>query len=78
MTLPARCRADQSDKGRTHVLFQPRHMSPEALLADYRYANARFSSRRSICKRLSRSPVQLFWTLPLNLAYAFALRYGQC
>ena len=63
--------------GRTHVVFQPRHMSPEALLAGYRYANARFYSLASIGRRLSRSPVQLFWTLPLNLAYAFALRYRQ-
>src|SRR5438067_11750869 len=46
------------------------HMSPEALLAGYRYALARFYSLRSISRRLSRSPVQLFWTLPLNLAYA--------
>jgi radical SAM superfamily enzyme YgiQ (UPF0313 family) len=61
--------------GRVDVVFQPRHMSPEALLAGYQYANTRFYSLGSIRKRLSRSPVQLFWTLPLNLAYAFALRY---
>jgi hypothetical protein len=58
-----------------HVVFQPRHLSQESLLAGYRYANRRFYSCRSICKRLSRSPVQLDWTLPLNLAYALALRY---
>jgi radical SAM superfamily enzyme YgiQ (UPF0313 family) len=63
--------------GRTHVVFQPRLMSPEALLAGYRYANGRFYSLGSISRRLSHSPVQLFWTLPLNLAYAFALRYRQ-
>jgi radical SAM superfamily enzyme YgiQ (UPF0313 family) len=60
--------------GRADVVFQPRHMSPEALLAGYQYANRRFYSWNSISKRLSRSRVQLFWTLPLNLAYAFALR----
>jgi radical SAM superfamily enzyme YgiQ (UPF0313 family) len=60
---------------RTHVVFKPRHMSPEALLDGYRYANARFYSWGSIYRRLSRSPVQLSWILPLNLAYAFALRY---
>jgi radical SAM superfamily enzyme YgiQ (UPF0313 family) len=60
--------------GRTHVVFRPWHMSSQALLAGYQYANARFYSLRSIAKRLSHSPVQLFWTLPLNLAYAFALR----
>jgi radical SAM superfamily enzyme YgiQ (UPF0313 family) len=62
--------------GRTHVVFQPRLMSPETLLAGYRYANARFYSLGSIGKRLSKSTAQLFWTLPLNLAYAFALRYN--
>ena len=63
--------------GRSDVVFQPRHMTPEALLAGYRYVNARFYSWGSINWRLSKSPVQLFWTLPLNLAYAFALRYRQ-
>jgi radical SAM superfamily enzyme YgiQ (UPF0313 family) len=61
--------------GRADVVFQPRHMSPEALLAGYQYAHARFYSWGSVRRRLARSPVQLFWTLPLNLAYAFALRY---
>jgi radical SAM superfamily enzyme YgiQ (UPF0313 family) len=60
---------------RTDVVFQPRLMSPEALLAGYRYANDRFYSWKSISKRIFRSPVQLSWTLPLNIAYAFALRY---
>ena len=63
--------------GRSDVVFQPRHMSPEALLAGYRYVNSRFYSWGSIMRRLSNSPVQLFWTLPLNLAYAFALRHRQ-
>jgi hypothetical protein len=41
----------------------------------YQRVNRRFYSCRSICKRLSRSRIQLHWTLPLNLAYAFAQRY---
>ncbi|MGB9235418.1 MAG: radical SAM protein [Terriglobales bacterium] len=61
--------------GRADVVFQPRHMSPDALLAGYKYALARFYSFASIRRRLSRSRTQLFWTLPLNLAYAFALRH---
>jgi radical SAM superfamily enzyme YgiQ (UPF0313 family) len=60
---------------RTHVVFKPRLMSAEALLAGYEYANKRFYSWSSIYRRMSRSSVQLPWTLPLNLAYAFALRY---
>ena len=58
--------------GRADVVFRPRLMNPEELLAGYQYANHRFYSWRSIAKRLSRSPVGLPWTLPLNLAYAFA------
>jgi radical SAM superfamily enzyme YgiQ (UPF0313 family) len=61
--------------GRTDVVFQPRHMSPQTLLRGYQYANARFYAARSIYRRWSRSPVQCHWVLPLNLAYAFALRY---
>jgi radical SAM superfamily enzyme YgiQ (UPF0313 family) len=58
--------------GRADVVFEPRQMSPKELLAGYQYANQRFYSWRSIGRRLSRSPVGLYWTLPLNLAYAFA------
>jgi len=64
--------------GRADVVFRPRHMSPATLLAGYQYANRRFYSCRNIYKRLSRSPVGLSWTLPLNLAYAFALRHPRC
>jgi len=60
--------------GRADVVFQPRQMSPQELLAGYQHANRRFYSLRSVQRRLSRSPVGWFWTLPLNLAYALALR----
>jgi radical SAM superfamily enzyme YgiQ (UPF0313 family) len=59
---------------RADVVYQPAQMSPAELLAGYRYANERFYSPPSITKRLSRSPVQLCWTLPLNLAYAIRWR----
>ena len=59
--------------GRADVVFRPKRMSPEELLAGYQYANQRFYSLRSVCRRLSRSPVGLPWTLPLNLAYRWAL-----
>ena len=61
--------------GREDVVFQPRHMSPETLLDGYRYANRRFYSCGSLYQRLCRSPVGLWWTLPLNLAYMLAVRY---
>lgn len=60
--------------GRADVVFQPKQMSPEELLAGYQHANRRFYSWGSVYRRLVRSPVGLFWTLPLNLAYALALR----
>jgi hypothetical protein len=44
------------------------------LLAGFRYADERFYSVSSIAKRLSRSSVQLWWTLPLNLAYGYQWR----
>jgi len=60
--------------GRAHAVFRPRHMSPGTLLDGFPRANQRFYSGRSIRKRLSRSPGQLAWTLPLTLAYASSLR----
>jgi radical SAM superfamily enzyme YgiQ (UPF0313 family) len=59
---------------RVDVVFQPRQMSAEALLEGYRAVNRRFYSLAGIARRLSRSPVGLWWTLPLNLAYAWALK----
>ncbi len=58
--------------GRADVVYQPKHMSTETLLEGYRYANRRFYSAASIARRLSRSLVGLWWTLPLNLAYSWA------
>jgi radical SAM superfamily enzyme YgiQ (UPF0313 family) len=63
--------------GREDVVFQPRRMSPETLLNGYRYANRRFYSAASVYRRLSRSAVGLWWTLPLNLAYGLSLWRGQ-
>ena len=56
---------------RDAVVYQPKRMSVAELLAGFQYANERFYSLTSIAKRLSRSSVQLWWTLPLNLAYGY-------
>jgi len=61
--------------GREDVIFQPKQMSPETLLEGYRLAYRRFYSGESTYRRLSRSPVGLWWTLPLNIAYTLAFRY---
>jgi radical SAM superfamily enzyme YgiQ (UPF0313 family) len=63
---------------RSEVVYQPKRMSRAELLAGFRYANNRFYSLPSMAKRLSRSPVQLWWTLPLNLAYGYSWwKHGQ-
>jgi len=59
---------------RDDVVYRPKGMSAAELLAGFRYANERFYSLSSTAKRLSRSPVQLWWTLPLNLAYGYRWR----
>ena len=61
--------------GREDVVFQPRNMSPDTLLEGYRRANRRFYSAESITRRLSRSPVGLWWTLPINIAYTLAFQH---
>ena len=64
---------------RSEVVYQPKRMSRAELLAGFRYANDRFYSLPSMAKRLSRSPVQIWWTLPLNLAYGYAWwKYEPC
>jgi radical SAM superfamily enzyme YgiQ (UPF0313 family) len=59
---------------RDDVVYQPKQMSVAELLAGFRYANERFYSLSSMAKRLSRSSVQLWWTLPLNLGYGYQWR----
>lgn len=59
---------------RDDVVYRPKLMSAAELLAGYKYANRRFYSLTSAARRLSRSPVQLWWTLPLNLAYGYRWR----
>ena len=63
--------------GRTDVVFRPQQMSADELLAGFQYANERFYSLSSVVKRVRRSPVQMWWTLPLNLAYAAAWANAQ-
>jgi radical SAM superfamily enzyme YgiQ (UPF0313 family) len=62
---------------RADVVFRPKQMSSEELLAGFQAANRRFYAPVSILRRLSRSPIGLWWTLPLNLAYHVSLhRFG--
>jgi len=59
--------------GRNDVVFQPKQMSAEELLSGFRWANDCFYSVPSMVRRLSHSRAQLWWTLPLNLAYTMQL-----
>lgn len=60
---------------RADVVFSPKNMSPQELLDGQRWVNRRFYSLPSIARRLTRSPAGLWWTLPLNLAYAYSLQF---
>jgi len=62
---------------RSAVVFQPKNMSGADLIDGFQKAVRRFYSAASILKRLSRSPVGLWWTLPINAAYHLRLqKYG--
>ena len=63
-----------SYNSRSDVVFTPRQMSSQELLVGFQAVTRRFYSLNSILKRLSHSPVGLWWTLPLNLAYHVSLR----
>jgi radical SAM superfamily enzyme YgiQ (UPF0313 family) len=54
---------------RTDVVFEPKNMSAKELLSGFNEVNRRFYSLGSIYRRLKKSPVGLYWTLPLNLIY---------
>ncbi|MCL2747062.1 MAG: B12-binding domain-containing radical SAM protein [Oscillospiraceae bacterium] len=62
---------------RTDVVFQPKNMTPEALLAGFRRANREFYQLGNIVSRLFRSRTNLFWTLPLNLIYHVLLKLNK-
>jgi radical SAM superfamily enzyme YgiQ (UPF0313 family) len=61
---------------RTDVVFQPKNMSPDELLAGFQWVNREFYKPRSIARRLGHSRVNLYWTLPLNLIYSALLKFG--
>ena len=46
----------------------------DELIDGFTWINERFYSVRSIARRLSRSPTNLWWTLPLNLKHLYAWR----
>jgi radical SAM superfamily enzyme YgiQ (UPF0313 family) len=59
--------------GKTHVVYRPRHMTPDQLLAGYEWAKTQFYSITHITRRLARSRTGLWWNIPRNLGYMFGL-----
>jgi radical SAM superfamily enzyme YgiQ (UPF0313 family) len=59
--------------GKTHVVYRPRRMTPDQLLAGYEWAKAQFYSVGHIFRRLSTSRTGLWWNIPRNLGYRFGL-----
>jgi len=59
--------------GKQHCVYQPARMSPEELVAGTEWAARRFYSWGSIARRLRESRCGLWWNLPRNLGYKFAL-----
>lgn len=55
--------------GKTHVVYRPRHMTPDELLAGYEWAKTQFYSPGHIFKRLNISRTGLWWNIPRNLGY---------
>lgn len=60
--------------GKTHVVFRPRHMTPDQLLNGYEWAKTQFYSLPHIARRLAQSRTGLWWNIPRNLGYHLGLR----
>lgn len=59
--------------GKTHVVYRPKQMTPEQLLAGYEWAKTQFYAPSHIAKRLAISRTGLWWNIPRNLGYLFGL-----
>lgn len=55
--------------GKTHVVYRPKHMTPDELMAGYEWAKTQFYAPQSIWKRLNKSRTGLWWNIPRNVGY---------
>jgi radical SAM superfamily enzyme YgiQ (UPF0313 family) len=55
--------------GKTHVVYRPARMTPDALMAGYEWAKRQFYSPGHILKRMQISRTGLWWNIPRNLGY---------
>ena len=59
--------------GKTHVVYRPKQMTPDELMAGYEWAKTQFYAPSHIAKRLAISRTGLWWNIPRNLGYMFGL-----
>jgi radical SAM superfamily enzyme YgiQ (UPF0313 family) len=59
--------------GKTHVVYRPRQMTPDELMAGYEWAKTQFYSPGHIFRRLMVSQTGLWWNIPRNLGYMAGL-----
>jgi radical SAM superfamily enzyme YgiQ (UPF0313 family) len=59
--------------GKTHVVYRPRRMTPDQLLAGYEWAKTQFYSPGHILARLAKSRTGLWWNIPRNVGYMLGL-----
>jgi radical SAM superfamily enzyme YgiQ (UPF0313 family) len=61
-------------RGKTHVVFKPRRMTPDDLLAGFKWIRHQCYSWRSIYRRLFNSHTSLAAGIPMNLGYRYITR----
>lgn len=59
--------------GKTHVVYRPRQITPDELMAGYEWAKTQFYSPGHIFRRLTISRTGLWWNIPRNLGYMLGL-----
>lgn len=62
-------------RGKTHVVFKPRSMSPDELLEGFKWVRHQCYSWRSIVRRLLRSRTSLRAGIPMNMGYRYITRH---
>jgi radical SAM superfamily enzyme YgiQ (UPF0313 family) len=59
--------------GKTHVVYRPRWMTPDQLLAGYEWAKTQFYAPGHITRRMAASRTGLWWNIPRNVGYLLGL-----
>ncbi len=59
--------------GKTHVVYRPKQMTSDELMAGYEWAKTQFYSPGHVFRRLTISQTGLWWNIPRNLGYMLGL-----